>query len=428
MPTIRDDQKLFLADFLDSPVFGPDGAKIGFISDFSLLLGDRLPRLSAVLIKRSGSGDRVFFRRDQFRDFQKGKLTLQVSPEEGLKMEDGVPDQVLVRGILDKQIVDIADARVVRVNDLQIAFWKGDLRLIGVDIGMRGLIRRMGWESWLCPILERLRLPMHNEIIAWDLVESIPMNFSHLRLTIPSQKIRELHPADLADILDDLSVQEGLNLIRSLDNETAAETLAEADDETSAQIIGQMSSEKASDILEEMNPDDAVDILQDLESHKAAEILSHMDHEEAGDVRELLKHHEDTAGGMMSLGYATIFEEFTVEETLNHLRLLAPDIEIIYYLYVIDKKDVLKGVVSIRDLLVSAPQTPVREIMTDKIISVQAETAKEELAALISKYDLLAIPVLDEDGSIMGVITVDDVMELLLDNLPKFWKRRALSS
>lgn len=426
--TLHDlEAKYYLADLLDAPVLDQNGERIGCIADLAMHLGEKYPRLPGLVIKDSDGNKRWLARRDQFKEFAPGRFSLGVGIEHLQSCTD-VPDQVLVRNIWDKQIVDISDARVVRVNDIQLAQVKGELRLIGVDIGMRGLIRRLGWENWLCPLLERLRIPIGQEIIGWDHVESVPTNFSHLKLSVPSQKIRDLHPADLADILDDLSVQEGLNLIHSLDAETAAETLAEAEAETQAQIIAQLPSERASDILEEMEPDEAVDILQDLDDTKAAEILSHMEHEEASDVRELLKHDESTAGGLMSTGYATIYEEFTVDDALKHLRLIALDLEIIYYLYVLDHQDRLKGVVSIRNLLVGAPTTRVTELFSEKLVTVPPDAPQEEVAAVISKYNLLALPVVDENEHMLGVVTVDDVMELLLDHMPRMWKRRALSS
>ncbi|MBF0499149.1 MAG: magnesium transporter [Candidatus Riflebacteria bacterium] len=425
------DPKYYLADILDAKVCDASGAEIGHIVDMPMHLGEKFPRLPGLIIRKRNGKEKCFARREQFSEFGsttgRGYFKLSVTLD-SLPAFSEVPEQVLLRNIWDKQIVDMSDARVVRVNDLQLAEHKGELRLIGVDIGTRGLIRRMGWESWLCPFLDRLKLPAKNEMIAWDVVESIPTDFSHLKLTVASQKIKELHPADLADILDDLSVHEGLNLIRSLDPETAAETLAEADSKTQVQLIEQMSSARASDILEEMEPDEAVDILQDLDDSKAAEILSHMEGEEASDVRELLKHDENTAGGLMSTGYATIFEEFTVAEALTHLRLVALDLEIIYYLYVIDCHERLKGVVSIRDILVSSPETPVTKIMSGKLIFVAADAPQEEVANQISKYNLLALPVLDDKERMLGVVTVDDVMELLLNHMPRIWKRRALSS
>ena len=425
-PSREPDRKHFLADLVGSSVCDPSGNVVGTISDFTILLGDKFPRLPQIVIQPTSGDQKLLARRDQFKEFRFGKYVIS-SASDMIPLEK-IPDQVLLKSIWDKQIVDISDVKVVRVNDLEIAEFQGDFRLFGVDVGTRGLIRRMGWENWLCPFLERVRIPVSNEIIRWDVVEGLSPHPSHLKLTISSQKISELHPADIADILDDLSVHEGLSLIKSLDNETAAETLAEAETETQVQILEQMSSEKASDILEEMEPDEAADILQDLDDHKAAEILSHMEPDEASDVRELLKHEEDTAGGMMSKGFATIFEEFTVAEAFTHLRLVAVDLEIIYYLYVIDKQEKLKGVVTIRDLLVANPSVSITSIMNADLFHVGPETCQEEVANLISKYNLLALPVLDEEGVILGVVTVDDVMELLMDNMPKVWKRRAMSS
>jgi CBS domain-containing protein len=428
MSPIREiESRFFLADFINAPVLDEAGAKIGSVVDFTLHLGDRFPRLPQIVLQSSSKAEKRLAPRAAFSGVGPDGFHLTQAWDTLASGED-VPDQVLARSIWDKQIIDTGDVRVVRVNDLEVAQVKGELRLIGVDVGVRGLIRRLGFERWLCPLIEKIKGPMANEIITWDIVESIPTNFTKLKLAVPSTKIKELHPADLADILDDLSVQEGLSLLQNLDHETVAETLAEAEAETQAQIIAHLPSERASDILEEMEPDEAVDILQDLDQTKAAEILSHMDHEEASDVRELLKHDESTAGGLMSTGYATILKDSTVEQAFKQLRLMAPDMEIIYYLYVIDDQEHLQGVVSIRNLLVANPTALVNEIMQADLIHCPPETPQEEVANLISKYDLLALPVVDTQGIMLGVVTVDDVIELLMDHMPKMWKRRALSS
>ncbi|MBI3039488.1 magnesium transporter [bacterium] len=421
------ENKFFLADVIDSPVYEPTGELAGTIINLTIMLGDKYPKLPQVLIQTSVNGEKRLASRSQFKDFCSERPILLVPPSELSRIEE-IPEQVLVKSIWDKQIVDISDARVVRVNDLEIAELKGELHLIGVDIGIRGLFRRMGWEKWLCPIVEKFRGEVKNDVISWDFVESLPTNFSRIKLTVPSQKIKDLHPADLADILDDLSVHEGLNFIKALDDETAAETLAEAESETQLQIITHMPSEKASDLLEEMEPDEAVDILQDLDKRKAEEILEHMEREEASEVRELLKHEENSAGGLMSTGYATIYDDFTIAEAFSYLRLVALDLEIIYYIYVLDRKDHLRGVVSIRNLIVADPNVQVVKVMNDKVIHVSPETCQEEVANLISKYDLIALPVVDPDLRMLGVVSVDDVINLLMDHMPRVWKRRALSS
>lgn len=419
--------KYFLADILDEQVKGPAGNVVGTVADFTMLLDEKYPKLSQVVIRTLKKTGRFLARRDQFSEFIGGSFRLSVEID-GLPELKDFPDLPLVRNIWDKQIVDIADARVMRVNDLQVAEIRGELRLLGVDIGTRGLIRRLGWEKWVCPLLEKLRLPVKEEIIAWDLVERLPSNFSQLKLAVTSQKLQEMHPADLADVLEELSVREQLNLLKSLDNETVAETLAETEPEKLVALFNHMPTDRVSDILEEMEPDEAADILQDLDTAKATEILNKMEPKEAEDVRELLKHDEDTAGGLMSTGFATIFDDFTIEDALNHLRLVAVDLEIIYYLYVIDKKERLKGVMSIRDILVAHPKTKVTEVMDDDLVWVSADTPQEEVANLIEKYNLLALPVLNEEQVMEGVVTVDDVIELLMDHLPKFWRRRARTS
>ncbi|RCK78769.1 MAG: Mg/Co/Ni transporter MgtE / CBS domain [Candidatus Ozemobacter sibiricus] len=421
------EKKYFLADLVGAPVIDPAGAVIGRVVDFTFLVGGKYPKINQAVLQLAGEADQRLVPRERFQTFGPATFALSSSPTD-LPWLSSAPDQYLARSIWDKQIIDTSDVRVVRVNDLQIAEVRGEWFLIAVDVGLQGLLRRLGFDRWVCPLMERLHWPVRHEVIAWDLIQSFPTGMSPLKLAVPSNKVQDMHPADLADILEDLSVHEGVSLIQTLDDETAAETLAEADPETQVQIIASLPSHEASDILEEMEPDEAVDILQDLDDQKAAEILSHMEPSEASDVRELLKHAENTAGGLMSTGYATIYEEFTVADAFKHLRLVAIDLEIIYYLYVVDHQDRLKGVVSIRNLLVADPAAPVTSIMNRDLIFVAPEAPQEEVATLIARYNLLALPVLGLAGDLLGVVTVDDVMDLLLENMPRMWKRRALTS
>ncbi|NLI77734.1 MAG: CBS domain-containing protein [Candidatus Riflebacteria bacterium] len=423
----RPEKTFYLADLIGTTVTDASGATVGRVVDFTFLVGGKFPKINQAVVQAAGRAEKHVVPRERFQTFGTDGYVLAAPLREMPRLLD-CPEQFLARSIWDKQIIDTSDIRVVRVNDLEIAEVRGDWYLIAIDVGVQGLLRRLGFDRWICPLFERLRWPVRHEVIAWDLVQSFPTGFSPLKLAVPSNKVKDMHPADLADILEDLSVQEGISLIQTLDDETAAETLAEADAETQAQIISSLPPHEASDILEEMEPDEAVDILQDLDDRKAAEILSHMEPSEASDVRELLKHDENTAGGLMSTGYATIYEEFTVADAFKHLRLVAVDLEIIYYLYVIDHNNRLKGVVSIRDLLVADPTTPISGIMDKDLVFVSPETPQEEVASLISKYNLMGLPVLNSEGVMLGVVTIDDVMELLLENMPRMWKRRALSS
>jgi len=209
-------------------------------------------------------------------------------------------------------------------------------------------------------------------------------------------------------------MQERTALLSSLDEETAGDVIGELDDETAAKIINEMEPEKAADVLEHMDPDEAADVLGDLPEKKAVELLNRMDKEEAEEVRELLEHDEDTAGGLMTTDYICFPPDMTAEEVMKELRLLAPDIEMIYYLYVVDKEERLQGVLSLKDLILASAKAPLDSIMKTNPKRVLASEDKKEVAEMVSRYNLYAIPVVDEEDRILGIITVDDVVDMLL--------------
>lgn len=194
--------------------------------------------------------------------------------------------------------------------------------------------------------------------------------------------------------------------------------------EMQAAIISSLDSEKASDILEEMGPDDAADLLADLPQRKAEELLSHMETEEAEDVKELLKYPEDSAGGLMTTEYIALRDTLTAEEAIDQLRAQAPDAETIYYLYVVDQRGQLKGVLSLRELIISPRERPIAQFMRQNVVSVKVNDHQDHVAEVIDKYGLLAVPVIDNKDVLQGIVTVDDVLDLLLED--KSRKRRMI--
>ncbi|HEY7624535.1 MAG TPA: CBS domain-containing protein [Candidatus Limnocylindria bacterium] len=336
----------------------------------------------------------------------------------------------LARDLLDKQIVDTHGAKVVRVNDLQLSEVEGQLRLVGADVGLRGLLRRVGAES----VAERIaglagrRLP--RGIIPWHLVEPLeakdePAKTAAVRLTIPHAKLALLHPADIADVVEEMTADERVAVFQQLDIETAAEALQEVEPEVQAAIVSDLPEERAADILEEMDPDEATDLLQDLPEERREELVELMEKEEAKDVAELLSYPENSAGGIMTKDFFALSGELTAADAIDELRAKKPDPELTYYLYVVGDEGRLEGVLSLRDLVVAAPDTKVKEVMDPHVLLVQAETPREEVAALIAKYDLLALPVVDARRTLIGTVTIDDVVELML---PRGWKKRSLRS
>lgn len=331
-------------------------------------------------------------------------------------------DLLVVRDILDKQIVDAEGVKVVRVNDIKLEGFRGDALLVAVDVGMRGILRRLGIERAGEDFLRLFRAELPLRLISWNYIQPLHSKLGAIGLTVPRKMLAELHPADLAELLSQVSHDEGAAFIHSLDVETAAETISEMGHQAQAAIIKEMDPQRASDILEEMAPDAAADLLAGLSSEKAKEILEKMGHQEAQDIQELLSHEKDTAGGLMTTEYVAYPPGMTVQEVLERFRQDAKDIETVYYIYVVDAQQ-LVGVLSLRELLLAPPGAKLSELMETNLKTVSPEEDELKVAQMLAKYNLVALPVVDEAGRLMGIVTVDDVMDLLL---PQRRKRRAI--
>ncbi|MFA5354747.1 MAG: CBS domain-containing protein, partial [Thermodesulfovibrionales bacterium] len=231
-------------------------------------------------------------------------------------------------------------------------------------------------------------------------------------------------PADIAELISQVSREEGAHLFRDLDIETAAEALSELKPEMQAEIINSMDMEKAVDIIEEMPPDEAADVLSDLPAEKAKELLEHMEKEEAEDIQELLGHPEDTAGGLMTNEFVSAPPGITVLEARERFRQDAEEIDTVYYIYVVDEEERLLGVISLRDLLLAEPALPLCEVMERKLKTVTPEVDEMEVAGIFSKYNLVSLPVLDCEGVLIGIVTIDDIIDRILPPAAKRKRRR----
>jgi len=413
----------YLSEIQNRKILGPGGDEVAKLADVAVVPSGQFPPVQwAVLATRAGE------HAIRWSDLvsETGHYRVLVPLDQVL--EAGLPDDALRLGrdLMDKQIVDTHGAKVVRVNDLQLEEAGGQLRLVGADVGLRGLLRRVGAERLAEGIAGVVGRKLPRGIIPWHLVQPIDTgNAANVRLTVPHAKLALLHPADIADIVEDMSADERRAVFEQLDVETAAETLAEIEPEMQVEIVGDLDEERAADILEEMAPDEAADLLQDLPEEQREELVELMEKEEGEDVEELLSHSENSAGGIMTTDFVALPRELTAAAGINRLRELKPDPELAYYLYVIDAEGRLDGVVSLRDLVVASPDELLAQIMDPHILKVEVDTPKEDVASLIAKYDLLAVPVVDAGQKLLGIVTVDDVVELML---PRGWKKRSLRS
>ncbi len=322
--------------------------------------------------------------------------------------------------ILDRQIVDVEGHKLVRANDLRLARTNGHYRLIGVDIGGQALMRRLGLQ----PLAKRLGMGVKENFIAWEDVDPLASSDAQgIKLRVSHESLAKLHPADIAEIVEELSINEGVALLETMDDETAADALEEITPEKQVTLLQEMESARAADILEEMDPDDAADVLGDMSEEKQQELLRAMEPEERGEVRELLEYPEDTAGGIMTTDYLAVPVSYTVAQTMERVRAEAPEIDVINYVYVVAdmQAEELLGVLSLRDLIVATPETPVRDLMNDDPVTLRVEDDQEHAARVIAKYNLMAAPVVDERNHLKGIVTVDDAIDIIL---PTAWKKR----
>lgn len=326
----------------------------------------------------------------------------------------------LVSDLLDKQIVDVDGRKVVRINDIELANTGGKLRVVAADVGVSGLLRRLGLKSFGKRFTPWIYKNVPRSLIAWNSVAPIrETNPSHVQLSQES-KFARMHPSELAEIITDLSAREAAAVIHQLDDETAADALEHLDAETQRTIIEDIGTERAADIIEEMDSDDAADLLAELPEDQQTQLLAEMNEYTAGELRELVKYSEDTAGGLMTTDYTWIYPHRTAEQTIRKIREIAPESEFIYYLYVVDKQDRLLGVLTLRALLLAPPDATIEHIMESDVVTLATDTPARDVAATIARYDLLAVPVVDADFKMLGIVTVDDAIDAIMpENLAK---------
>ncbi|MEW6674900.1 MAG: CBS domain-containing protein [Nitrospirota bacterium] len=414
--------ELFASEILKKPVLDPKGEELGSVKDLIIVRGDPLPKVSALIIERKKKSFNLIWA--DLNIFNKRIISSKIYSESLQPYEPAEGDLLLVRDILDKQIVDTNGAKVVRVNDIKLEGLNTEAVLVAVDVGMRGIMRRMGVEKGGEDLLRLFKKHIPYNLISWNYIQPLEPKLTTISLTVPRQMVSELHPADIAEIISQVSHKEGAIFFKDLDVDVAAEALSELKPETQVEIISGMDTDRAADIIEEMPPDEAADVLSDLPVDKAKEILESIDEEEAEDIQELLSHEEDTAGGVMTNEFIAYTPDTTVREAIERFRQDALNIETVYYIYIVDQREKLIGVASLREVLLADPDSRLSDIMETKLKVVAPETDEMEVAEIISKYNLVALPVVDTEGFLLGIVTIDDVIDRILPPAAKRKRRK----
>lgn len=408
---------IYLSQLMGNPVYAADGEKIGSVSDLGIATGEVFPRVTSLAFKGPGRTPFMISWRKYVDTYDEKEIHLKV-PAVEIRFSYLQPDEVLIaRDILNKQIVDTRGMRVVRVNDLKLSDTSStQLRLLGAEVGARGILRS------LSPALEHVALkvartfghPIPERIIAWSYMDLVERDLSNVKLSVSHKTLDDMHPADIADIIERLDPRLRGQVFAQLDDEQRAGAMAEFDDDAmAAELMGGMNEREASRMLSEMDPDDAAELVSELDYDKAEKLLRLMGVQEQRAIRQLLGYREDTAGRIMTSEFAALPENKTVADAVELLRGLDEDFESVRYVYLSDEDNKLSGVVTLNSLIVAEPQTPLADICTREVITASPEDDQEDVAEDIAKYNLLAMPVVADDGHLLGIVTVDDALDVL---------------
>lgn len=406
----------YLSELIGREVRDHKSVLVGTLRDVLIVPGNgegmAYPRVVALDVEVFGKKDRMLIPWEGTEDLAGNKIILQ-KPADAPFVPSG-NEIALARDVLDRQVIDTNNYRTVRVNDLELGKIGTDYRLINVDIGGRGLLRRLGIEDHAESIARRLGRDLPTRALSWNDLDFLQLG--GLRVQVPRERLKDLHPADIAEILQEVGPRVGAVLIRSLDDEKAADTLEELEPDFQKAVMENVSDERAADIVEEMQPDEAADLLNALDDERRADIVEQMEPEEMLEVQELLAHPENTAGSLMTTKFITLPPSITCAEAMRQLRANpeARESEQTYYIYLTDPDGKLIGVFSLSDLLFAEPEVLVDSIMHRRPVRVALDTHREQVLELIAKYNLLAVPVLDKEGVLRGIVTADDALDAVL--------------
>jgi len=412
----------YFSQFAGRKFFDPSGETLGKISDFLIDVRGwsaesqelQRPRVLAIKVRQGKELKTFEFQNVEIRKY-KGALQFICKELKELNTENLQNCIWLKENILDKQIVDLEGIKLVRVNDIRMVMIPSGTYALAVDVGIEGLLRRLGVLTPISKFVESFGLNLPDKLILWDDIEAVDFSNSSIKLSKASSKLNTLHPSDLADIIEDLDKASRAYVFSTLDEEKAADVLEELEPEVQAHIVESLPVGKVADVLEKMPADEVADIMDELGIKKAEELLNEMEDESSKEVRELLEYPDKVVGSIMSTDYMTFSSDLTVEETFRALRKEKPEPSYIYSIFVVDNKDKLVSAVSLGELVISDPLLTLGQIMKRNPVTVFDDDDIDSLAEIVSKYNLLAVPVINRSQELEGVVVIEDIVEDLLD-------------
>jgi magnesium transporter len=393
---------IYLSRILGNKILSNEYQIIGKLIDLAVTNDLQNPRVVAAKVD---TRDGIKHLNWQFFSInkQRGQYRLTCTKIEEVPTENLL---FLKRFIIDRQIIDVNGRKVVRVNDVRLVLLASGFFVVAVDIGTEGLFRRLGFAK---PLM-KLGIKIPAKLLLWQDVETVFTPNENIVLSKTYNKLSTLHPSDLADIIEDFDTKTGMALFSGLGKEKSADVLEEMEEETQLKVLENLEPEKAADILEEMPADEVADILDGLREDKAEELLNEMEKEASEEVRELMEYDEDLVGSLMTTDVISFRSDYTIEKTISALRELKPDEDQIYYVFVTNVRNRLIGTVSLRDIVISQPSITLKSLLHKDFVYMKDTDKIDELVKVISKYNLFAIPIVNEQMNLVGAVIINDVM------------------
>jgi len=412
---------IFLSELLDRRVVDEVGNALGKLNDLIVQMGEVFPKVTQLCVVSPRPKTTKVIGWEEVLSLEGNLIKLKEDAYAKFDNYHSKPQELLLRDeILDKQVVDTYGSKLERVNDLHFLINHGELRLVHVDVGVRAILRRLGFINVMDALTNWFfAYQVPNKLISWKYVQPLAKDpFKEaLKLNVTQRKLSEIHPSELADLLEELDREKREAMFKSLDVETAAQTLEEVHPEVSVSLIETVGEEKASDIIEEMAPDEAVDLLADLPEEKKHTIIQAMEKEKREELEKLLAYPEGTAGSLMTVDFITLLENLTVAQAIEQIRKHALASEVVYYVYLINEQKQLLGVLSLRHLLLATPDSILEKIMNKRVKKLKANDSKRKVVNYFRKYDYVAVPVVDENNILRGIITLKDAIDA---EMPEF--------
>jgi magnesium transporter len=405
-----------LSEVLGARVTDSSGGFSGRVREVALSPQDHPARVAALIV-RTRDGDRLITS-DKLADITSTRVHVNSKHEDWPVFAGPEGFLLLERDLLDQQIIDVNGKKVVRVNDIDFTLEQLNgqvtLKVSHVDVGPRGAVRRLLKGVVPRAAIHALMARLPAKVIPWDFVDLIETDPARrVKLKIEHERLSSMHPADLADILEELAPAQREAIFESLDEDVAADALEEINPKMQASLVESLDSEHAADIVEEMDPDAAADLLEKLSDETSEEILEEMEPEEREEVEELLEFEEDTAAGRMTTDFIALPPTATAQDAIDRLRNYEGGVESISSIFVVDKNGKLLGAVPLAKLAIASPQQQLSALSSGEVVSCKTGTKENQVAELFDKYNLTTLPVVDAAGRLQGIITADDVISLL---------------